>query len=96
MTSKFMSNAMTDTDYSGLIKDRIAKGELVVDIFKYLSEQDVSLSKHELANIFQDAFPEVSSEFVHAIWNWKGFGEIGISDEKLNSMAKYYLEIADY
>jgi hypothetical protein len=87
---------MTNIDYSEFIKARVSKGELVVDIFKYLSKQDISLNKHELANLFQDAFPEVSSEFVHAIWNWKGFGEIGISDEKLNSMAKYYLEMAGY
>jgi hypothetical protein len=79
------------------IKKEIINGKLPSDVFKGLLLSKLAITNSDLASMFKEEFPEVSSESLQVIWKWKRPGkEHGISDDKLNQHILFLLGKSGY
>lgn len=79
------------------IKLAISNGRLPSDVFKELLLCNYASTNSDLAAIFKEEFPDVSSESMQIIWKWKRPGmEQGIDDDKLNKHLLLLLSESGY
>jgi hypothetical protein len=79
------------------LKNIICNGLKPTEAFKQLIESNPEITNSELALLFENEFPEVSSEAVQVIWHWQRPGKKpGIDDNRLNENLVHLLKEAGY
>ena len=79
------------------LKNIICNGLKPTEAFNQLIESNPEITNSELAHLFEDEFPEVSSEAVQVIWHWQRPGKKpGIDDNSLNENLVHLLKEAGY
>jgi hypothetical protein len=79
------------------LKNIICNGLKPTEAFNQLIESNPEITNSELALLFENEFPEVSSEAVQVIWHWQRPGKKpGIDDNRLNENLVHLLKEAGY